>query len=398
LIFIASFTIRLVYVLTLEEKLFFPDEESYFQLGLNFLAGKGLLTDSGAMVSRPPFYPLFLAFCFKIFGPGVLAVRIIQTFAGSLVPVALYYLGRRTFGEWEGIIACSVAAFFNPFYVFYTGLLLTETFFILLIIVVVHILHSLYTERRWGPLFGRSVLAGLLLAAAALLKSSFFLFLPFAVPFWLIFSRRRRYAIVAVCVTGIFFAAGLFPWAYRNRRLTGHWVFTTLMSGRSLYEACGPYADGGPAMHKTLWPEEIDGKSEYEQDRILREKAAQYIKERPLRTVRLGLVKLKRFWNIVPNYKRYRKPLYIVASIVTYLPVLLLGLLGVFEARKQIRNCIFLLLPVLYFTLMHMIFVGSIRYREPIMAFLAILAAHFLLSRHAKRYDWLSHAHKLDSR
>ncbi len=398
LIFIASFFIRFIYVLTLEGELFFPDEESYVQLASNFLAGRGLVTDSGALVSRPPLYPLFLAGCFKIFGPSVLAIRIIHAFVGALVPLAVYYLGRRVFGEWEGIIACCVAAFFNPFYVFYTGLVLTETIFILVIVVVMHILHSLYTERRWAKLFGRSILAGLSLAALTLMRSSFFLFLPFAVPFWLILSRRRRCALVAVCVTGIFFAAGLFPWAYRNKRLTGHWVFTTLMAGRSLYEACGPDADGGPAMHKTEWPEEIEGRSEYDEDRILKERAIEYIKEHPLRTVRLALIKFKRFWNIIPNYEHYRKPLYMVVSIVTYCPVLLLGALGVFEARRQIRNHIFLLLPVLYFTLMHMIFVGSIRYREPIMAYLAILAAHFLLIRHSKRYDWLSHAHKLDSR
>jgi hypothetical protein len=199
-------------------------------------------------------------------------------------------------------------------------------------------------------------------------------------------------------VTALFFAAGVFPWAYRNRRLTGHWVFTTLTTGWSLYEACGPYADGGPAMHKTDWPEEINGKSEYVQDRILKQKAVEYAREHPGRTFWLALVKFKRLWNVVPNYAEYRKPLYVLVSIVSYCPVLLLGVLGLFAARKEIRGWLFLFLPILYVTLLHTVFVGSVRYREPITALLAILGAHYLIILRSRRHDWLSHAHKLDSR
>ena len=391
-VFAAAFLIRFIYVLTLKEQLSFPDEESYIQIALNFLGDKGLVTNTGLVAARPPIYPLFLALIFRIFGQSLFAVRVVQALIGSLVPLATYYLARRVFGEWEAILSCAVTAFFNPFYVFYTGLLLTETPFILLIILNIFLLQHVFTARDWIQCIEASVLAGLSLALSALLRSSFLLFLPFAAPFWLIMAKKKKFALAAILITGAFLFIGVLPWGYRNKKLTGHYVFTALTSGRSLYEACGPYADGGPAMHKTVWPEESRpeaGKSEYESDIILKQKTKEYIRENPGRTFKLALVKFRRFWNVVPNFAAYRQPFHIVVSVLTYVPVLILGLLGIWKCRTRLRRSLFLLLPIIYFTLMHMIFVGSIRYREPIMSFMAIFGAYFITNFRLPQKKWL---------
>jgi len=391
-VFAAAFLVRFIYVLTLGEQLSFPDEENYIEIALNFLGGKGLVTDTGLVAARPPIYPLFLALIFKIFGKSLFAVRVVQALIGSLVPLATYYLARRVFGEWEAILSCVVTAFFNPFYVFYTGLLLTETPFILLIILNIFLLQYVFTARDWAQCIEGSILAGLGLALSALLRSSFLLFLPFAAPFWLIMAKKKKFALAAILITGAFLFIGVLPWGYRNKKLTGHYVFSTLTTGRSLYEACGPYADGGPAMHKTVWPEESrpeTGKSEYDSDMVLKQKAKEYMQEHPGRTIKLALVKFKRFWNIVPNFAAYRKPFYIVASVLMYVPVLVLGLLGMWKCRTRLRRILFLLLPIIYFTLMHMVFVGSIRYREPIMSFMTILGAYFIANFRLPQKKWL---------
>ena len=54
--------------------------------------------------------------------------------------------------------------------------------------------------------------------------------------------------------------------------------------------------------------------------------------------------------------------------------------LGAWRGRKQWRDAWVLIFPALYFTLLHAVFVGSIRYREPALYGLIILAALALAS------------------
>jgi hypothetical protein len=80
-------------------------------------------------------------------------------------------------------------------------------------------------------------------------------------------------------------------------------------------------------------------------------------------------------WNVWPNEAAYRSwPVRLVVA-VTYVPLLLLGLYGAWRFTR--RDWMFALcwLPSGYLTLLHIVFVGSLRYREPAMLGLIVLAA-----------------------
>jgi hypothetical protein len=155
--------------------------------------------------------------------------------------------------------------------------------------------------------------------------------------------------------------------------------------GRSLYEANNPEATGGPGMHVVAQEaaqrnadraeKGLPPLTEYEDNVYFRKKALTYMREHPGRTLRLAGVKCVRFWNAIPNYVGYRGWLYIAISLLTYVPVVGFGLVGLVAVRRQLARCGLLLMPVLYFSLLHMIFVGSIRYRMPVMPFVILLAA-----------------------
>ena len=63
---------------------------------------------------RPPPYLGFLVACFALFGPGVLAPRLVQVTAGALVPVLLYAIGARVFGARAGLVSGWIAALLRP--------------------------------------------------------------------------------------------------------------------------------------------------------------------------------------------------------------------------------------------------------------------------------------------
>ncbi len=80
-------------------------------------------------------------------------------------------------------------------------------------------------------------------------------------------------------------------------------------------------------------------------------------------------------WNVVINYEAYRTRLYNTISLLSYLPVMCLAAAAAIIYRRDIRNWLILVVPALYLTAVHMVFIGSIRYRLPAMPFLIVLCA-----------------------
>ena len=59
--------------------------------------------------------------------------------------------------------------------------------------------------------------------------------------------------------------------------------------------------------------------------------------------------------------------------------VLVLGLAGIWRTARRGWPYVLCFIPAVYFTLLHVVFVGSIRYRQPAMLVLIVPAAGWLL-------------------
>ena len=154
-------------------------------------------------------------------------------------------------------------------------------------------------------------------------------------------------------------------------------MLTTLKVGESLYEAVGPNATGGPNKENTVWPQEANRlfDNEYARNRLLLDRSLTYMRNDPARMVRLAGEKFLRTWSIVPNFEGARTWGYRVISIASYVPVMLLAFIGLFAAAgRRPREVVWLLTPVVIVTLMHMVFVGSVRYRFAVMPLVIIFA------------------------
>lgn len=378
LIAILALTARLALVGLMPETIDFPDERDYDTIARSLVKGTGFQEADGRRAGRAPGYPVFLAALYLLGLDTPRAVFIIQAFCGTLTCVLLCFLAKKLFGGKTAAFAGLIAALY-PFFIYFTGLLLSETLFILFLVAF-----FLLLETRSGP--GLSwprrlavpILAGILAGVLTHLRSSFLLFPFFLLPFVLLRRKPRRNALAGWALMLLFMALTLSPWVWRNYRLFGHFIPTTLQAGESLYEANSPYATGGPAMNEsqTPWDRITAGQklNEYERDRFFRDKAIKYIREHPGRFAQLALIKLKRFWNPIPNYRHFRSPLYIAISLSAYLPVILLALCGLIRNRSHKALLLYSLSPVFYYTALHAVFVGSVRYRIPVMAFVILLA------------------------
>jgi 4-amino-4-deoxy-L-arabinose transferase-like glycosyltransferase len=172
------------------------------------------------------------------------------------------------------------------------------------------------------------------------------------------------------------------PWWIRNYVVTGHFVPTTLQVGASLYDGLNPLADGGSNMRlgddyagpirQVSPPNEP---AEYRRDQHLAAAAIDFARNNPLRALELAGIKFLRTWNIWPNEPELRSWPLRLAVTATYLPLLVLGLWGAVQFSKRGWPYVLCWLPMPYFALLHIVFVGSIRYREPAMVAMIPLAA-----------------------
>jgi 4-amino-4-deoxy-L-arabinose transferase-like glycosyltransferase len=388
-ILLLSLGLRAGYVLQLGEGLEFPDERQYLNIAQNFLNGHGLAVSIDSQTEEPlhepleihrmPMYPLVLALIEKA-APGVTSVRLLQALLGALSCVMIYLLAAELAGERAGCVAALLASV-DPFSIYFAGRFLSETLFVLLLVTCWY-----YVVRTWKEVAGgapasrwlaSSLIAGLVGAVAVLTRSTLlpvFLLLPFV---WLAVGPRRIRGFAVGLLILLVVAVGLLPWVARNYKRTwdkeagGRLVVTTLNVGESLYEAVGPFATGGPNKENTVWPVELttSNPDEYTRNQFLVQKSLAYMVDNPARTLRLAGKKLLRTWNVTPNYESIRTPLYMTVSLAWCIPVFLTAILGFLVSLRRFRTLAWLLLPVLVFTLIHMVFVGSVRYRVPVMPF-----------------------------
>jgi 4-amino-4-deoxy-L-arabinose transferase-like glycosyltransferase len=394
----------------------FGDSAGYFELARAIAHGQPYQLATGEQVFRAPGYPLLLAPVLCLWdGPAAIwAARIESCLFGSLTVLAVAYWAGQIFGPRAATIAGLIMAIY-PEAVAISVPVLSEAPFCLLVAVNMILWTAAWLGREQGAtqrVPGReqgaasregyvlALLAGATAGAATLVRPSWMLFLPFAVTCGLFYGQRRRQLLMAaVMFAG--FTLVMLPWWVRNYRVCGHFVPTTLQVGASLYDAWNPRATGAsdmrfvPEFGANLRAGDAAGAGgdsfEYRLDRRFRQAAWDWARTNPGRVAQLAAIKLLRIWNVWPNEPSFSAWPVRLAVLLTYLPLIVLAALGVRKAAAGTGTPMqyyiagagrwpgaLCWLPAAYFSLLHMVFVSSIRYRQPAMLGLIVLAAGYL--------------------
>ena len=349
----------------------FMDSLEYLRVAENLLNGDGLSVDKASQIGRMPGYPVFLAALEAAFGRSNLAVRLAQAAVGTLAVLLSYVLARELFGTRAALAAAALTAVY-PAFVAFTVLVLSETLFTVLLLAGAVGLAMAW--RRGGLVWPAA--AGVGLALATLARGSLLPVAGLVAVGWVAARKPRLGSLQGAVAMLAAFAIAMAPWVVRNWRVTGgHLVLTTLRTGPSLYEGLNPNADGGPMMDQINWDAGTAGMTEWERDQHWRELALDYARQHPGRVAVLALVKLVRFWNVVPNLRSFRSPAICAGLGLPYAAVMVLALVGLVRSWRRADVALILLLPVVYHALVHMVFVGSLRYRVAVMPLVIVLAA-----------------------
>lgn len=373
----------------------FPDSAGYWELGQRIAAGEPYQVGTpDRRVHRAPGYPLLLAAIFRLAGQDASPTwaRCLGAVLGALTVGAVYWLGRQIFGFRIASVAAVLVAL-CPEAIVTSVLPLSDGPFCLWMMMQLafwrRATHLDSSRRR----FALAAIAGAIGGIAALTRPSWLPFTPLLVALEAIAAPcdRRRLALGGTMLAALVLV--MTPWWIHNYQVTGRFVATTLWVGPSLYDGLSPTADGRSDMSfvprfeaqlRAADAEKLPAPGnppfEYRFDRLMRDEALRWAAEHPGQVLRLAGVKLARMWNIWPNEPQFRSWWVRLAVGGSYLPLVLLALVGAWVFRDRGRDLTLLLLPAVYFSVIHAIFIGSLRYRQPALLPLAILAAAALVS------------------
>lgn len=366
----------------------YPDEELHWQLATNLVRDGLLISDDGRYAARMPLYPLFLALFAGLGQTGILVARLAQCALGAAAVLLAYHLARRALGRRAALVAGLLVSC-DPFAVFFANLLLSEVLFTLLALGLMYCAWRVLA----GPRPDRSALIGLALLgpAAVLTRPSAAALIPLV---WLLVvalagDRPRTLLRLLLCPTLL--VVFMLPWGVRNKAVLGSSAWLSTNGGVTLYDAQGPQADGSSNQAFLQELPDLRGLDEVTIDRTLQRLAGRQMRSHPDNVLRLAGLKFLRTWSLTPNVAEYRGGSAALVSAAYTLVVLVGAAIGLARAaalRLRPHQLTFwrlapglrsfhalLWLPVVYFTLLHCVYIGSLRYRVPLMPFLALATA-----------------------
>jgi hypothetical protein len=173
-------------------------------------------------------------------------------------------------------------------------------------------------------------------------------------------------------------------WVYQHDKY-GQFVRLTLADGIILYSGNNPMNKTGGGVGNRTGISDVDLTKFYqisdpiERNNEMKKEAIEYIMANPTHFVKMSAVKFIRFWRLWPFTEHYQQWYIFASSLLSYGVVLALS---VGFLLRNTKNNIIKLLPIfaliVYLTLVHMVTIGSIRYRFPLEPFLIIFASQFL--------------------
>ncbi len=344
----------------------FPDERQYFAIAMNIASGHGFsLNGTSPTALFPPGWPFLLAVLIKI-GASCTIIHITNFI---FLACSIYVISSILKHE-DASIGTAISALLIPAYcvLFYTaGTLYPQTFFTLILLLLVRSALDAANSLPWALLFG-------LLCGALILVHSTGVFIPPVAGLWIIFSpvssKERKKALLHVTIAAIVATIAVSAWTYRNYTVFHQFIPLTTHGGDTLYIGNNPHTS------LSAWYNYVDDEfykkvsrlPETQQNRHYVQKTLEFWTDHTGDAIRLYLVKLADYFNFYNNlFAAKFDMLKRVIMFVTYYPLLACFIIRLTVVKRMPLLPAEKLFTAIYLTsaLFHAIFVPRIRFRLP---------------------------------
>ncbi len=267
---------------------FLPDEQDYYDLATNIAKSFSYSLDNiNPTAYRPPGYPLFLSFP-RYFGGGVIILRILNFFILGFGIYLIYKILRREHSGIAGLIGV-VLIIGYPVMFFTSGTLYPQILASVLFLLIIYI-YTGEPDKVWIY-----ALCGLLFGFLIITVPTF-IFTLLLFPVWL--GRKNKQLMGYLTMIGIALII-LGAWGIRNYKQFNEFVFISTNSGENLLlgNSENTTPSGGRTIDISKYSSIAETYNEVERDQYYRSKALEYIKDNPIRTAQIYVLKVLNYFN-----------------------------------------------------------------------------------------------------
>ena len=345
--------------------------------------GRFCLDTSCAPVT--PGFPFFLAGT-VLLGKNYLLIIIPEALMGAGTALCAFLIGRHIFNSATGLFACAITAFY-PYYVMHdtalqdTGM---ATFSTALSVWLVFRASRLDRTKNW-------LWAGLALGATALVRAAVVPVIGVTLLWAAVWGEQgtvqKRLWWCVVLLFGVVLLVG--PWLIRNYRVTGAIVLSS-ETGYMLWRGNNPQtfsrypAESMDASTAEAWdnmpPADQAEFKRLEHDEIAQshwftDRALSFIRAQPVLALQGAFLKLEAAfsWKLNPHRGFLAEATYAAG----YVPISILGVLGMFLARRR-REVLFIGMMFLAFMCVTAVFFANTSQRTYLDIYLIVFAAFVL--------------------
>jgi 4-amino-4-deoxy-L-arabinose transferase-like glycosyltransferase len=372
-----------------------PQDWEYGDIAENVVDGYGFARISEfshkleTTSSHAPLYPLYLSVFYRAGQNPMIFIIIIfiQAVLSSLTAMIFYRIALILFNKTAGLLTAIAISFYPP--LIYYSVKITPTVFVIFFVGLTIFLLLKMEKTKYGI----ALVAGSIMGISILTNPITFAFLP-AVLIWYLWKKQISLKTLGLVLLSAVII--LIPWTIRNYTVHHRTVLVTTQFGKNFwignnvnatgtdyYRVVKNEPDNMVLMTSTL-PRSIKDRlarlSEIKRSDYFIEQGEEFIKHKPDKFAILLLKKTYYFWWFTPpeingssDAIKYR-----TMYVAFYLPLLILGFIGIVIAMKR-RYIEHSLLPVVVIIIVASIYifthVGLARYRAPVEALLIIFAS-----------------------
>jgi 4-amino-4-deoxy-L-arabinose transferase-like glycosyltransferase len=373
----------------------FSDAGWYFNRAVALASGQGYTEGGVPTAYWPPGWPWVMSLLLRIFGTSLLPIQMFNIACSLAIGWLTLDLGRKLFNsELAGRGALLLLGIY-PNSIAYIPLLWNEVFYTTLLLAGCWIL--LHSGRR-----RTLVLGGGIFGIATMVKPQSLVIIPFVFAIDFLrggYNLRCFVLVLTKCAAAVAVALVIvLPWSYRNYQIFGEWVLVSTNGGLTLLTGNNPSARGDFTEDDPLIrsiPRTVE--TQIEVDKEARHRAIEWIKNYPADFLKLLPLKFYRLWapdgesewSFQAGFKNYEKHAVWFRAVRYLNQVYYIFLLGVFvfaglvlfSEKARIDWWALPYFLAIYQTIIAFVFSGQSRFHYPIMPFIIVCCAWFLVEK-----------------